>query len=242
MFDLMLHVLSQFNYRLVVPVDDAIDVHSLDTYVGAPVRSSSDSSRPQRNWLRAGGTDYYFLVFYEALVLWGYTATAATQDQTEGKIIFIKFVDRHPLHSVLSFRHRPTLTTATVWPSLAVTQPHGQLAASAAAISATHSLVTTLAHTCTWLVLTLAPQHNSIAATMAYQHNMSGAIHHGARHNMAGATGVEVPQIFHTKFKAVVNSTNRKGRLGKRPVFQVPWSYISIEGDPIFSLISPRNL
>lgn len=26
MFDLMLHVLSQFIYRLVVPVDDAIDV------------------------------------------------------------------------------------------------------------------------------------------------------------------------------------------------------------------------
>lgn len=31
MFDLMLHVLSQFNYRLVVNVDDAIDVHSLNT-------------------------------------------------------------------------------------------------------------------------------------------------------------------------------------------------------------------
>ncbi|KAK3849710.1 hypothetical protein Pcinc_032063 [Petrolisthes cinctipes] len=106
MFDLMLHVLSQFNYRLVVPVDDAIDVHSLDTYVEAPVHSSSDSSRPQPR-LRAGETDN-FLVFYEALVLWGYTATAATQDQTEGKIIFIKFVDRHPLHSVLSLRHRPT--------------------------------------------------------------------------------------------------------------------------------------
>lgn len=98
---------SSTTYRLVVPVDDAIDVHSLDTYVGPPVRSSSDSSRPQCNWLRAGGTDYYFLVFYEALVLWGYTATAATQDQTEGKIIFINFVDRHPLHSVLSLRHRP---------------------------------------------------------------------------------------------------------------------------------------
>ena len=31
-----------------------------------------------------------FLVFYEALVLWGYTATAGTQDQTEGKIIKYK--------------------------------------------------------------------------------------------------------------------------------------------------------
>ncbi|KAK4292108.1 hypothetical protein Pmani_035100, partial [Petrolisthes manimaculis] len=63
----------------------------------------SDNSRPQPR-LRAGETDN-FLVFYEALVLWGYTATAATQDQTEGKIIFIKFVDPHPLHSVLSLRH-----------------------------------------------------------------------------------------------------------------------------------------
>lgn len=48
-------------------------------------------------------------------------------------------------------------------------------------------------------------------------------------------------QTFHTKFNAVVNSTNRRGRLGKRPVFQVPWSYISIEGDPVFSLLPPHG-
>lgn len=236
MFDLMLHVLSQFNYRLVVPVDDAIDVHSLDTYVGAPVRSSSDSSRPQ-SWLRAGGTDY-FLVFYEALVLWGYTATAATQDQTEGKINFIKFVDRHPLHSVLSLRHRPTLTTATVWPSLAATQPgHCQCCCH---LSHTQFGVNTGSH------LNMAGANTGTPTQLYSCHHGIPTqhvwCHQGARHNMAGATGVEVPQIFHTKFKAVVNSTNRKGRLGKRPVFQVPWSYISIEGDPIFSLISPRNL
>lgn len=49
-------------------------------------------------------------------------------------------------------------------------------------------------------------------------------------------------QTFHTKFKAVVNSTNRKGRLGKRPVFQVPWSYISIEGGPVFHSNLPMEL
>lgn len=94
------------------------------------------------------GQTNYFLVFYEALVLWGYTATAATQDQTEGKIIFIKFVDRHPLHSVLSLRHRPTPNHChcLAQPGRHTARP---LTASAAAIiiSATHSLVSTLAHT-----------------------------------------------------------------------------------------------
>lgn len=44
MFDLMLHVLSQFIYRLVVPVDDAIDVRSFDTCVEASERSGPDPS------------------------------------------------------------------------------------------------------------------------------------------------------------------------------------------------------
>lgn len=92
MFDLVLHVLSQFTTGLLYPlmmllmsILSASLSRQLNDSVLTPAQTAH-SAPP------GSGLDgmINFLVFYEALVLWGYTATAGTQDQTEGKIIKYK--------------------------------------------------------------------------------------------------------------------------------------------------------
>lgn len=208
MFDLVLHVLSQFTTGLLYPlmmllmsILSASLSRQLNDSVLTPAQTAH-SAPP------GSGLDgmINFLVFYEALVLWGYTATAGTQDQTEGKIIKYKVCG--PLCPITwCFPSLPPSASHPCFPTPCTEQP---TRCHAGCLTTSLSLVPTWA----------APQFATAGTTWA-----------------GGET-----QTFHTKFKAVVNSTNRKGRLGKRPVFQVPWSYISIEGGPVFHYNLPMEL
>lgn len=89
MFDLVLHVLSQFTTGLLYPLMMLL-MSILSASLSRQLNDSVLTPAQKAHSAPPGsGLDgmINFLVFYEALVLWGYTATAGTQDQTEGKII-----------------------------------------------------------------------------------------------------------------------------------------------------------